>query len=121
MKPPHWSTWYPGSESDWQRLPMNAREELAYAAGGCLIAWPSWEIPVNCVHGLCQVRRGEIKPIVLVNRALGYERESGWLRFIKDRRKVALIYRLVRKQCMASKEYDIWKHWAVIVYGGVGA
>ena len=115
-----WSTWYAGREIEWNRLPLSEREIIAFKATGCLIAYPTWESPVDCVHGKCQVRRGERKPITLVNGALMYERESGWLRFSNDRDALAQLYRGVRKAARETGVYDIWAlGWQNIVYTGI--
>ena len=115
----HWSTWYSGTEREWQAIPIKERDALSFKATGCTIAYPTWKAPVECVHGPCRVRRGEMKPIRLVNGTLRYERESGWLRFVEDRAKLARIYRAVRKVARGNGSYDAWSAWGAIVYGGV--
>ena len=120
MKKTHWSTWYKGTEAEWQRLPMEERENLAFTATGCEVAYPTWESPVDCVHGGCQVRRGEVKPIRRVNGALRYERESGWLRFQTDRKVLATLYRHLRNEARRQQVWDIWKlDWQAVVYTGI--
>lgn len=119
----HWSTWYPGTEEAWKALTYEERTALSFAATGCTIAYPTWKAPVDCVHGTCQVQRGEIHPMILVNGQLRAEAESGWLRFATRERK-ARIFRALRTHCRREKVYDIWKvpgGWAVLVYGGVMA
>lgn len=78
--------WYPGTEADWDRLSGTERRELAFAATGCEIAFPTWRQPVNCCHTGCQVRRGELPAIALTNRILRSEMHHGWLRFLYHNR-----------------------------------
>ncbi len=122
----HWSNWYDGDRSDWEKLPMVERDKLSFKGTGCSVAFPTWEAPVDCVHDRCQVLRGEKKPISLVNGSLRCEMSNGWLRFVdrNDRTKrkaLAMTLRTVRNQYFKTGETDIWKMWSVIVGTGIGA
>jgi len=103
------SGWWLGTEREWQALPMAQREEIAFARTGCAIAYPTWQRPVDCVHTRCRILRGELPKIAETNAVLRCERESGWLRFIQDRRDVARIFRAYRKAARQSGQYDPWK------------
>jgi len=119
MRQAHWSTWYQGTEREWQSLPMTEREHLAFEATGCAIAYPTWEAPVDCVHTGCQVLRGELPKIALVNTVLRAERNNGWLRDC-SRDYCAKLFRHVRGEARRTGVYDAWElAWAPIVYGGV--
>jgi len=118
MKRAHWSTWYTGTETAWRELSIGAREDIAFHATGCVAAYPTWTLPVDCLHGPCRVRRREIHPMILVNGTLKYEAQSGWLRFASRERK-ARVFRAVRTFCRERGIYDAWKAWPLIVYGGV--
>ena len=115
--------WYPGTETDWRKLPMEERERLAFEATGCLIAYATWEAPVDCVHTPCRIRRGELPGIQLTKNILACERESGWLRDLEDE-----TYEKVRQGFLELAEdlevYDPWKipgGWQAMVRCGVGA
>lgn len=112
------STWFKGSESEWQALPISERDKISFASTGCSVAYPTWDAPVDCVHAKCQMLRGEIKPIVVINWAIRAEREN-WLRGVTDRRKLARIIRAIRNECVRQQTTDIWVAWPVIVYGGI--
>lgn len=116
----HW--WFEGSEQEWKALPVAEREQRSLAATGCLLAWPSWEGPVECVHVGCQIARGELPKIARVNAQLRGEAESGWLRFVTDRKRLAAIFRAHRRVARETGAYDIWSKeaWALTVYGGLG-
>jgi hypothetical protein len=106
--------WFKGDERDWKALPLAERENLAFAATGCAVAYATWPSPVNCVHPWCRVRRGEIKPISILNSQMQYEALTGWWRDISQntqsgRKKLAAIYRAYRKAAIERKVYDIWK------------
>ena len=103
------SGWYDGTESTWDKLPMEERKNLAFASTGCEVAYPTWQKPVNCVHTCCQVRRGEIPAIAALNRQMRAETQSGWWRFIEDRNQIAKMYRAYRKLARDRKIYDLWK------------
>jgi hypothetical protein len=118
--------WFDGDERSWQALPMAEREDIAFHATGCAVAYPTWEGPVDCVHTGCQIRRGEIPAIALTNRILRSEAQSGWLRFLPDSRdgriKLARIYRAIRSQAIETGIYDPWKipgAWQVMVSSAV--
>jgi hypothetical protein len=113
--------WYKGTEEDWRALPAQTREALSLEHTGCLYAFPSWKDYNTCRHTDCCIARKEILPIVKVNSQLRAEAESGWLRFVSDRRKLAAIFRLHRKLARQTGQYDIWSKnsWAVTVYGGL--
>ena len=111
--------WFPGTERDWQRLSSEERSELSFAATGCLVAYATWPAPVDCVHGWCQVRRGERRPITILNGALKYEAQSGWWRDL-PRPKLAKLYRAFRKAAREHHVYDIWKlGWQTVVFSGL--
>jgi len=114
--------WWKGTAKEWHDLPLEERDELSFKHTGCLVAYPSWETPVECVHTKCQIRRGELPPIALTEAILAGERESGWLRWVSEER-----FEQIRKACLkvAEKtgEYDPWKlpgGWQALVYGGLG-
>lgn len=118
---PHWSTWFPGTEEEWNRLSSEQRDDLSFAATGCEIAYPRWKAPVHCLHGTCRVRRGEIRPISLVNAALRYEAQCGWLRDV-PRPRLAGLYRTMRHAARETGTYNIWKlGWQTLVFTGIGA
>jgi hypothetical protein len=74
--------WFPGSDADWRALPIEQRDELAFKATGCAVAYATWEAPVDCMHVTCQIRRGEKPQIALVQvlGAAGYAVEAyDWL------------------------------------------
>lgn len=118
MKREHWSTWYAGTEAQWQALSSEERERLAFEATQCEVAYPTWEAPVDCLHSGCRYRRGEVTRADLVNGALRGEREYGWLRFC-SRERAAQVYRTVRAECRRLNTTDIWQCWQVLVYGAV--
>lgn len=105
--------WFKGTDRDWQSLDIPTRESLAFAGCGCAVAYPTWEGPVDCVHSGCQVLRGEIHPLIVTNRILKYETQSGWLRFGKEstegRIRTARLIRSIRNAALASGIYDPWK------------
>lgn len=116
------SGWWLGTEKEWQALPMEKREEIAFLRTGCAVAYPTWERPVDCVHTRCQILRGELPKIALTNQILRAEAESGWLRFLKqeDRKQLAQVFRVYRKLARESGVYDPWKlSWAGLVYSGI--
>ncbi len=114
------SGWFSGTLEDWNALPPAEREKRSYAATGCLVAYPTWELLVNCHHLNCRIRRGEPPRIAETNSILRYERSSGWLRFITDRSKVARIFRPYRKRARETGIYDPWKAgWLGLVLGGI--
>ena len=116
--------WFDGGEKEWQSLPLQEREDLAFTATGCQVAYPTWHKPVDCAHVRCQIRRGELPQIALLNHELQSQAENWW-RFIgresgrgqrskQGRITLAKLYRHYRKMAMERKEYDLWK------LGGVG-
>ena len=116
--------WFPGGEREWQALSMQERADLAFSATGCEVAYPTWKAPVDCVHVTCQIRRGELPKIALLNHELRSQAENWW-RFIgresgrgtrsqQGRDTLAKMYRHYRKLAMERKEYDLWN------LGGVG-
>jgi hypothetical protein len=109
------SGWFPGTESDWKALSLGEREDIAFAATGCAVAYATWEKPVNCVHTGCMIRRGELPAIANLNRQMRAEASSGWWRFIEDRHKLACIFRKYRKLARERGVYDLWKLGAVDV------
>lgn len=116
------SGWFKGTEKDWKQLPLAEREELAFAATGCMVAYATWEAPVNCSHIGCRIRRGELPKIALTNSTLRGEYSNGWLRFIEDRAKVARIFRAIRKAARETGIYDPWKlpnGWQTMVFSGI--
>lgn len=127
MSSRRWSSWFDGVETEWLALPMSEREERAFAATGCVVAWPGWKHPVSCVHLSCRIRRGEKPPIALTNAMLRYEVHRNWLRFNlrspEGRRRNAAICRALRKQARETGVYDIWKGggWSLLVRGAVSA
>ena len=103
---------------------LQERQDLAFTATGCQVAYPTWHKPVDCVHVRCQIRRGELPQIALLNHELQSQAENWW-RFIgresgrgqrskQGRITLAKLYRHYRKMAMERKEYDLWK------LGGVG-
>ena len=115
--------WFHGTEKEWQALPRTDREAMAFKATRCLIAYPTWQPPVDCVHTCCQVERGELPRIAITNRKLRAEL-TNWFRFHLDsrsgRQHIARIFRAMRKAARETGEYDPWKlSWATIVYGGI--
>jgi hypothetical protein len=114
------SGWFPGTPSDWEALQLAEREELSFAATGCVVAWPSWEMPVDCYHLRCRIRRGELPRIAETNSILRAEHQNGWLRFIEDRSKVARIFRTYRRHARATGIYDPWKLGGMgLVFAGI--
>lgn len=118
--------WFKGDEAMWQSLPLKEREELAFAATGCEVAYATWPAPVECVHTRCQIRRGELPKIALTNGILRGEMSSGWLRFHRDsaqgRSRLAKICRGYRRAARATGVYDPWKlDWSLMVSAGVMA
>jgi hypothetical protein len=105
--------WFPGTQKQWESLSHERRKDLAFAGTGCEVAYATWEAPVDCVHAGCQVRRGEIKPLVQTNRILRYEMDSGWLRFGKEssegRVQLARLIRAIRAAACATSIYDPWQ------------
>lgn len=119
QKPPHWSTWFKGSETEWKRLPIAERDALSFKHTGCAVAYPTWAAPVDCVHLGCRVLRGELPRVAYYNGAFQGER-SNWLRFIEDRRILAKVYWYGKKEWIAkgrpSNAFSL-----LFVYAGVGA
>lgn len=99
--------WFQGTKRDWQKLSIAKREEIAFEATGCEVAYPSWEKPVDCVHGASRVRRGELPPIALTEAILDAERASGFLGFIDEAN-----YRKIRAAFIAeAKETGVYDPW----------
>ncbi len=118
-KQEHWSTWYPGSKREWDAMPLDTRDRLAFEATGCLLAYPTWQAPADCFHVRCRIARGELPPIAQVNAVLRHEVSAGWLR-VNTRNDNARICRAVRAQCRATGVYDAWKSsWQMIVAGAL--
>lgn len=117
--------WFDGSESDWRALPRTEREALSLANTNCLFAFPSWgrSTTGGCVHVDCRIARGEVRPITRVNAQLKGEAQSGWLRFVTDRDKLAAIFRVHRAIARQTGTYDIWSKeaWGLTVSAGIGA
>lgn len=118
--------WFKGSERQWGDLTHESRKDLAFAGCGCEAAYPTWPGPVDCVHVGCQIRRGEKKPLIMTNRILRYEMESGWLRFSKDsgegRTHLGRLVRAIRNRALETGIYDPWDlpgGWQAIVATGV--
>lgn len=114
--------WFHGTDADWKAIPIAERDELSFAATGCCVAYATWPAPVDCSHLKCRIRRGELPKIAETNATLRSEYYNGWLRFIEDRKRVAAIFRAVRKAAKETKIYDPWKlpgGWQVMVYAGV--
>ena len=106
----------------WRALSSKKRENIAFKATGCEVAFPSWEPPVDCVHIGCMIRRGEKKPIDLTKAVLDGERAGGWLRFLSDE-EYGKLYKAFLKLAKKTKVYDPWKipgGWRVIVGAGIG-
>ena len=103
------SGWFDGTEREWMMLSSGMRKDLAFKSTGCQEAYATWQAPCQCSHPWCRVRRDEIKPISVLNGTMRYERESGWWRFIEDRKQIATMYRHFRKLARQQNEYDLWK------------
>jgi hypothetical protein len=119
--------WFPGNERAWKALPEEERQNLAFAALGCEVAYATWTGPVDCRHIRCLVRRGEKQPIIETNWTLRAEMDNGYLRFHKDsqegRDKLARLIRAFRKYAMEHGVYDPWKMpggWASMVGYAIG-
>lgn len=117
--------WYSGTEADWRSLPEATRNHLSLQHTGCLYAFPSWRERADdyCLHTDCRIARGELPAIAKVNSQLRAEAESGWLRFIEDRAKLARIFRAHRRIARLTGRYDIWsaEAWQLTVHGGIQA
>lgn len=114
------SGWWTEGESGWQALSLAERERIALERTGCKYAYPTWELPVNCIHLRCRIGRGELPKIAETNCLLRAEATSGWLRFIDDRQKLARIYRAYRRLARQSGVYDPWQlSWAGLVFPAV--
>ncbi len=114
------SGWWTEGEPAWLALPLAERERVALERTGCKFAYPTWERPVNCVHLKCRIARGELPKIAETNCVLRSETQSGWLRFIDDRQKLARIYRAYRKLARQTGVYDPWNlSWAGLVFPAV--
>lgn len=106
--------WFHGTERDWQALPVELQEQVAFAATGCAVAYPTWHGPVDCCHVGCRILRHELPKIAELNSTMRSETANGWWRFIsrntpEGRRKLALLYRHYRKLARQQGEYDLWK------------
>ena len=113
--------WWKGTKAQWQALPIAERDELSFANTGCLIAYPSWVPPIDCVHIKCQIRRGEKAPIALTEAILAGERESGWFRFM-DEEKYERVKAAIMEYAQEHKIYDPWKipgGWKLFVHGAI--
>lgn len=77
-----------------------------------VVSRPTWTAPVDCVHTHCQVRRGDIPKIAMLNRGLRAEIDGGWLRFHNStkhgRDRLAKLCRVIRKIARETGEYDVW-------------
>ncbi len=118
--------WFDGDQAEWDALPYAAKLDMAFAATGCEVAYPTWAKPVNCWHTTCQIRRGELPAIVETNRVLRNEMENGWLRFHKDsqtgRDRLARLCMAIRKEAGKQGIYNPWKlagGWQAMVYEAV--
>lgn len=100
--------WYQGTERSWAALDSGAQEAIAFKATGCLVAYPTWTRPVDCLHIDCRIARGEKPPIAKTHQMLRAERACGYLRWL-DREQLAVVYRSFRKLAHERGEYDIWK------------
>ena len=104
--------WFDGTMTDWERLPMGEREEIAFKATGCAVAYPTWEAPCNCFHTSCRVRRGELPPIAITNSVLRSELDNGYLRFAKQskagRAHLARLILAIRRRARETGVYDPW-------------
>lgn len=112
--------WYPGSRLDWESLSIGERQDLAFKATGCQVAYATWPAPVDCLHMQCLIRRGKLPHIAQLNSSLRAERSQGWLRFISDRSRVARIFRYYRKLARERGVYDPWAlDWQTMVSAGI--
>jgi hypothetical protein len=113
----HWSSWYSGTEAEWNALPIDERDNLSFQATGCSVVYPTWDAPVDCCHLECRIRRHERPRIALTNAILRNEQRYAWLRFC-SRDRAARIFRVVRKAVRQTGIYDPWKlpgGWMVFV------
>jgi hypothetical protein len=113
--------WWKGTKREWQELTYQERQDIAFAATGCEVAYPSWEAPVECSHILCQIRRGEKPKIAFTEAVLNSERESGWLRFMPEK-KFQRLRKAVLQAAEATGIYNPWEipdGWKVMVFGGI--
>ncbi len=111
---------FPGSENQWRELSAEQREQWSFAHTGCLVAFPSWEPPVNCLHTSCRIARHELPAIAETNSILRGEKYDGWLRFT-DRPTLAKIFRAYRKAARETGIYDPWKlDYRLMVSAAVG-
>lgn len=102
--------WFDGTMTDWERTPD--REEIAFKATGCLIAFPTWEAPVNCVHVDCMVRREELPPIAITNRVLLAEYGNYFRHALQSkagRAHLARLFLAIRNRARETGIYDPWK------------
>lgn len=112
--------WFDGTMDDWYELPLEQREQIAFAATGCSVAYPTWARPVDCVHTRCRILRGELPPIAYTIGQLRHERESGWLRFMKDEKQVGAMFRYYLCEAARTGVYDIWQiGWQGLVLAGI--
>ena len=114
----HWSTWFAGSEPDWRTLSDDQQSTLAFQATACEIAFPTWELPVKCLHIHCRIRRGELPKIAAVNLVIRYEIQTGWLCGC-SRLLQAKIAKAIRAQVRITGIYDAWTAWPLLVQAGI--
>jgi hypothetical protein len=118
--------WFKGTQQSWRDLTEQEREDRSFQATGCEVAYPTWKAPVDCLHISCQIRRGEKAPIMLTNRILRSELESGYLRFGKEstegRIRLGRICRAIRRAAITTGIYDPWKlpgGWQTLVVAAI--
>jgi hypothetical protein len=116
--------WWKEPEAAWRALPLAERERIAFGATGCLIAYPTWPAPVDCAHPGCQVKRGELPRIALMNLVLRHEARTGWWRDFRTtsagRQRLARMFRAYRRKARETGIYDPWKiSWEGIVFPAV--
>lgn len=77
----------------------------------------------GCYHLSCAVKNGEAHPVMLFNSQFKGELESGWLRFDLDKPGIrtarAKLYWAIKRECIKTGVYDLWKHWQAVVCSAV--
>lgn len=106
--------WFHGDMADWRALDAQEQSRQAFAATGCLLAYPTWNAPCHCLHMGCRIARGERLPIHSLNSQIRAEcSRGGWLESMthgkRNRANLARFIRTVRHAAREHGNYDYWQ------------
>lgn len=98
--------WWKGTMQQWYDQTPSEREALSFVNTGCKIACCTWKGPVECLHSVCMIARGEKPPLYQTECVLNHER-SGWLRWLSEDDYQALRTEILA-ECARTGVYDPW-------------